>query len=181
MKRADRQRRRLLLTGLAGVAGVAAPAQAAQGRELRFSSLSQALEELERMPEATALDKAGTWSWAQTLQHCAQSIEYSMVGYPQYKSPLFQRTLGAFAFKVFALRGHMSHNLREPIPGAPPYRATTSTRTALRRLRSAIEAFHDTRGELHPHFAYGVLSKAEYEQAHAMHLADHFAEFVARR
>ncbi len=173
-------RRRLLLAAVASAGLLGAPARAA-GRELRFASLKEALEELERMPEATALDRAGTWSWAQTLEHCAQSIEYSMVGYPRSHSPLFQRSLGAMAFKVFSLRGHMAHNLREPIPGAPSYRATTSTRTAFKRLRTAIGAFHAWSSALHPHFAYGMLSKAEYEQAHAMHLANHFAEFVARR
>ncbi len=160
-------------------AGATAPALASE-RELRFASLRQALEELERMPEATALNKTDTWSWAQTLEHCAQSIEYSMVGYPKNKSPLFQHTLGAIAFKVFALRGHMSHNLREAIPGAPAYRATTGTRTALARLRHSINAFHEFNGPLRPHFAYGALNKAEYEQAHAMHLANHFAGFKAR-
>ena len=44
-------------------------------------------------------------------------------------------------------------------------------------LHEAIEAFHRHTGELQPHFAYGRLSKAEYELAHAMHLANHLAAF----
>jgi len=180
VKRADQQRRRLMLAALASsMASVTGPAHTA-GRELRFASLGQALDELDSMAEAAARDTAATWSWAETLEHCAQSIEYSIVGYPQTKSPLFQRSLGAIAFRVFAMRGYMSHNLREPIPGAPSYRASTSTRTAVVRLRAAIRGFQTCEDALFPHFAYGVLSKVEYEQAHLMHLAEHFAEFVAK-
>ena len=32
-------------------------------------------------------------------------------------------------------------------------------------------------GPLRPHFAYGKLSKPEFERAHAMHLANHFSAF----
>lgn len=61
---------------------------------------------------------AARWSWSQTLEHCAQSIEYSLQGYPQLYSPLFQHTAGAAAFAVFRARGYMQHDINEPIPSA---------------------------------------------------------------
>lgn len=115
--------------------------------------------------------------WPATLTHCAQSIQFALSGYPQAKSELFQRTVGRAAYQVFAWRGQMSHDLSEPIPGAPALRPQADPQAALAELHQAIEAFHRHTGELQPHFAYGRLSKAEYELAHAMHLANHLAAF----
>lgn len=146
-------------------------------RGLRFASLAEAGVELTRLAQAPALDSKAAWNWAQTLNHCAQSIEFSMQGYPQAKSRFFQLTAGAAAFQVFAWRGRMTHDLTEPIPGAPALDAQAGADTALARLQQAVAAFRAWSGPLQPHFAYGELSHAEYEQAHAMHLADHFSLF----
>ena len=146
-------------------------------RQLVFGSLDQALRELDRLTQAPTLKSATAWTLPQTLVHCAQSIEYSITGFPQSKSPLFQSTAGSLAFKAFSWRGRMRHDLAEPIPGAPALAADIAAATALARLRQAIVDFHQTSQPLRPHFAYGDLSKAEYEQAHAMHLANHFSAF----
>lgn len=144
-------------------------------RQLVFKTLDEALLEMDRLATAPALKIATAWTLAQTLDHCAQSIEYSLAGFPESKSALFQNTAGALALKVFAWRGRMSHSLTEPIPGAPALDGNITTATA--RLRQAVQNFHHHTTALRPHFAYGDLSKAEYEQAHAMHLANHFSAF----
>ena len=41
----------------------------------------------------------------------------------------------------------------------------------------AAQDFAAHTGPLQPHFAYGALDKAQYEQAHAMHLANHLSAF----
>ncbi len=51
--------------------------------------------------------------------------------------------------------------------------------SALIRLDNAIALFQQSAPDLQPHFAYGNLSKAQYEQAHAMHLANHFSAIDA--
>ena len=146
-------------------------------RRLVFASLAQALSELDRLARARPLAPAPQWTWAQTLVHCAQSIEYSMSGFPQAKSLAFQRTVGAAAFTVFSWRGRMTHDLGEPIPGAPPLDAGAEVAAAVARLKRSVLAFAHWQQALRPHFAYGDLSKAEYEKAHAMHLANHFSAF----
>lgn len=150
---------------------------AAMDRQLVFGSLADALRELERLANASQLKRDAVWTWPQTLVHCAQSIEYSLTGFPQAKPPLFQRTVGNAAFGVFSWRGHMSHDLAEPIPGAPALDVGSDTAAAVIRLQSAIRDFLAARQPLQPHFAYGELTRAEYERAHAMHLADHFSAF----
>ena len=178
--------RRAFLRVGAGLAAVGAVAgggyllyRPANDRQLVFATVADAMREVERLASAAVgpLAPATAWNWSQTLVHCAQSIEYSLQGFPAPKSALFQNTLGAAAFNLFALRGRMSHNLAEPIPGAPPLDAAAEAQAALARLRKAAQDFAAHTGPLQPHFAYGALDKAQYEQAHAMHLANHLSAF----
>ena len=174
----------IVSAGVGAAAVVAAGFTACQGRsasdrQLRFASLATAREELDRLAHAPTLISSTAWSWAQTLAHCAQSIEYSMSGFPQMKPALFQRSVGSAALSVFSWRGRMTHDLAEPIPGAPPLDARAAPGQALERLRASMLAFRQWPGGLRPHFAYGQLAKAEYELAHAMHLANHLSAYRA--
>lgn len=178
-----RQRRRLIQTASLlplGLAVSSCGGRADAGsidRKLQFVSLAQAIEEVERLSKAKTLRSAASWNWAQTLEHCAQSIEFSMAGFPTAKSEWFQRTVGAAAFSVFAWRGRMSHDLAEPIPGAPALSAGDDVTRALVRLRASIRNFEQWQASLKPHFAYGPLDKKQYDLAHAMHLANHLSGF----
>lgn len=186
MQPESNQSRRSFITSTAAVAtaAVALGTSGCQGgsndRQLKFTSLAAAEEELARLAHAEKLVSRTTWNWAQTLVHCAQSIEYSMTGYPRTNSELFQRTVGSPAFEVFSWRGRMAHDLAEPIPGAPVLDVNVEPARALERLRGAVLGFRQWAGLLKPHFAYGALSKKEYELAHAMHLANHLSGFHAK-
>jgi hypothetical protein len=174
----------VLATGLLGPAALAACAPARTvHRPLRFATLAEALADIDALARAKAVQADATWGLAATLQHCAQSIEYAMTGFPQPKPRAFQATVGAAAYAYFAWRGQMAHDLAEPIPGAPPLAASTDPAadlaTALARVRSAIAAFGQWSQALQPHFAYGALDKPAYERAHAMHLANHLQHFQA--
>jgi Protein of unknown function (DUF1569) len=177
-------RRRRVAAGIVALPTAAALAglSACQGatatdRALSFTSLAAAEVELARLSAAATLRSAAVWTWAQTLAHCAQSIEYSMLGFPESKSALFQNTVGAAALGVFGWRGRMSHDRTEPIPGAPALDSALAPAAALARLQSAVAAFRQWSGPLRPHFAYGALDQPAYERAHAMHLADHLSQF----
>lgn len=148
-----------------------------QLRDLRVSQLPAALQEMTRLGQAPSLQSVTAWSWAKTLVHLAQSIEYSMTGYPTQNSALFQSTVGKAAFEAFAWRGAMRHDLTEPIPGSPAIDNAAPLAPAAARLLTACQQFMQWDKALQPHFAYGALTHAEYEQAHAMHLANHFAAF----
>jgi hypothetical protein len=160
---------------LAGCSGPAAP-----DRQLVFPALADALRELDRLKDAVALDAGANWTWSKTLLHLAQSIDYSMSGYPEQKSALFQHTAGAAAFTFFSSRGRMSHNLIEAIPGGATLDANAHAQVAVATLRKAVATFLGYDGALQPHFAYGELTKPEYERAHAMHIANHLSVFDAR-
>jgi Protein of unknown function (DUF1569) len=183
----DLSRRRALLSSsarvglLLGAGGLAAcQASGMSDRALKFASLAEAEVELQRLAAARERISQTALNWSQTLVHCAQSIELSMSGFPVPKSALFQRTVGAAAITVFSWRGRMSHDLAEPIPGAQPLDAALAPERALARLQAAVRAFGQWGGPLQPHFAYGALDKPRYEQAHAMHLANHLSAFEGR-
>lgn len=161
-------RRRLLLAVPAAGLLTACEASAVA----TFPTLQSAADAVERA--LTAHRSRGAWSLAQVLDHAAQSVEYSMRGYPQLQGAAFRSTLGAAAFAVFDSRGAMRHALDEPIPGAPPL--GTDLPSAGRRLLQALRDFERFDGPLQPHFAYGALDKAPYTRAHLMHLADHWRE-----
>jgi hypothetical protein len=172
-------RRLVLLAG--GAAGCAAltgcSGSDGNDRQLMFATLADALRELDRLTMPVPFNPAATWTWSKTLLHCAQSIDYSMSGYPESKAALFQHTAGAAAFGYFKSRGRMSHNLLEAIPGAAKLDANAATALAVGTLRKSIATFTEHTGKLFPHFAYGELNKAEYEKAHAMHIANHLSVF----
>jgi hypothetical protein len=178
----NHQRRQLLLSaaplGLLSMGATGCQqGPTAMDRQLSFKTLHEAMAELTRLAQAPRLTPHTPWNWGQTLHHLAQSIEYSIAGFPEPKSALFQRTVGSAAFNVFAWRGRMSHPLDDPIPGAPSLGAGDDAAAALARLQAAMQTFAQHTGPLMPHFAYGALDKADYEQAHAMHLANHFSAF----
>lgn len=170
-------RRRTFLKG-AAVAGVtmvgagywALPA----GPQPAIVTLDGARQVLDELHGKTLLSIHG-WSPSEVFNHCAQSIEYSMDGYPELKPAWFRHSIGPTAFAVFSTRGAMRHPLHEAIPGAAMLTEPATTALALQRLQAAFERFASHRGELRPHFAYGVLDHGEYAQAHVLHLYDHLS------
>ncbi|MGL4318985.1 MAG: DUF1569 domain-containing protein [Pseudomonas sp.] len=115
------------------------------------------------------------WSPSEVFNHCAQSIDYSMDGYPELKPAWFRHSVGPLAFSVFSARGAMRHPLNEVIPGAGPLLEPASTAAALARLQAAFSRFAAYQGELQPHFAYGALDHGQYAQAHVLHLYNHLS------
>jgi hypothetical protein len=136
-------------------------------------SLDDALRWLDQVDQAGSVRSNTDWKMLAVFEHLAQSIEMSLDGFPQPKSALFQQTAGTLAFSFFKWRGHMSHGLTEPIPGAPALTQQDAWKPGALRLRAAIARFQAHTGPLQPHFAYGALSRADYGLAHTFHIANH--------
>ncbi|WP_127996884.1 DUF1569 domain-containing protein [Piscinibacter defluvii] len=182
--RRDGPTRRHVLVRTIGAAAIAAPplllgaCSPAPVRGPGFGSLPTALATLQalkdRPPRTT-----GAWDLAQVLHHAAQSVEYSMQGYPQPRPAWFRASVGPLAFALFSARGRMSHALDEPIPGAPANARGLPLAAAVDRVVAALTSFEAHTGALAPHFAYGALGKDDYRRAHLMHLANHWDELQA--
>lgn len=166
------------------LASLSLPAMAAQGStnparglnpvaldNLTITKVNQFLRDL----PLHALVTSGEWNLSQIFNHAAQSIEFSIMGYPQNKPELFRSTVGPAAFKAFSLWGKMTHGLAEAIPGAPEL-VMTDADSARERLITALTDFDQFKGQLKPHFAYGELTKDEYVLAHVLHLNNHLEE-----
>jgi len=177
------KRRTFLRAAGAGAAGVAVAAAAGAWwlagptpPVATFASFDEARRWIARVVNEGARETAG-WPVAQVFEHAAQSIEYSLHGYPASKPAWFQASAGSLAFATFNRRGRMHHDLAEPIPGAPELQAVDLAQAA-QRLEIALGDFERHTGALAPHFAYGELDKPQYARAHLMHLADH-AQLIA--
>ncbi|MFY9514315.1 MAG: DUF1569 domain-containing protein, partial [Rubrivivax sp.] len=116
------RRRSLVLLAAAPATLVACGASTA----MQFNDIASAVRAVQALVPAgrTHADDNAGWTLPQVLNHLAQSIEYSISGFPALKPAWFQATLGRTAFAVFDARGRMSHSLRAPIPGAPALVAT---------------------------------------------------------
>jgi len=165
-----RQFLRYALVGMAS-AGVGGIFWATRRIDTRTLTVDEALATLDRM-RGEELVSATDWSPSHVLGHCAQSVEYSMKGFPEMKSATFRSSVGAAVFGVFRAQGWMRHGLTEAIPGVPDVEPL-ATPLALARLRQAYLDFAAFKGPLAPHFAYGDLTHADYTIAHVMHLNNH--------
>ena len=146
-------------------------------QKIVLSSLKEALSFLEKI-ENRDLSVGGDWDINQIFHHCSQSIEYSMSGYPINKNILFRKTIGKIVLSKFLSQGYMSHNLNDPIPGAPNLPEKTQSFTdGLSRLKEAIKTFQTYDKKTAPHFVYDEVSHEEYDRIHAMHLANHLSAF----
>jgi hypothetical protein len=172
----DRRRALKTTTVLLAVA----PLAACTGQLTTFKTWKQAQEAVLELLFTPKVVQGNPWNLSQVMQHLAQSVEYSMRGFPALKGAWFRSSVGSAAFAVFNARGAMSHTLDEPIPGAPALDASQALRTSAQRLLDAMDAFAEFNGTLSPHFAYGELTKPQYERAHLMHLANHWTQFHAK-
>jgi hypothetical protein len=163
------------LLGL-GTGGVAFAAWLAFGPDAAIKGVAD-WDQLRASIESSSIAATpeGHWSLPKTLIHVAQSIEFSIDGFPEQRSPWFQHTAGATAFALFSRLGRMSHDLTAPIPGASAIAENEPLAAAKLRLEQAIARFESHQGELQAHFAYGKLGRDDYRRAHLMHAANHLS------
>lgn len=140
---------------------------------LTLAQLAERLHEDPARPERDLLAPGGPWNLSQTLQHCAQTVRYSVTGYPRLKPALFRATAGALAKRVFLRRGAMKHSLAAEIAGAPPLDPNLPVTEAAADLADAVALFTGHTGEHAPHPAYGRCTHEQFARLHAMHLAEH--------
>jgi len=117
------------------------------------------------------------WTLARAIAHCAQSIEYSLTGYPRLRSGLFRATIGPVVKRKFLRARRMTHDVLAPVAGAPDIAETITLADACDRAIAALARFDTHAGPFAPHLAYGTCSKAEYAQLHELHFDDHLRSF----
>lgn len=152
---------------------MSSPAPAGPASLAGLTALIERLPEDLTRPEQDVLAPGSPWNLSQTLQHCAQTVRYSVTGYPRLKPALFRATAGALAKRVFLRRGAMRHPLGAEIDGAPPLDRDLPVARAVAQLTEAVAVFTAHTGEHTLHPAYGRCTHDEFARLHAMHLAEH--------
>ena len=174
-------KRRRLLLGATAAATLGAPALWLAGPHPPVATFPDTASVHAWLDALLAHPHRSTTAWPlpQVLEHAAQSIDYSLDGYPSLRAPWFRASVGPLAFATFARRGAMSHDTVEAIPGAPAL-AGEDLDAAVARLAAALDRFEQAPPgqRFAPHFAYGELDRDDYRCAHLMHLADHAREVV---
>jgi Protein of unknown function (DUF1569) len=127
----------------------------------------------ENRPESEVLASGSAWNLSQTIQHCAQTVGYSVTGYPRLKPALFRATVGALVKRLFLMRGAMKHSLGAEIDGAPPLDPDLPVTEAVASLVEAVALFTAHTGTPAHHPVYGRCTHTQFGRLHAMHLADH--------
>lgn len=165
-------RRKFLLAGAAiTTAGVAGLSLAGS----RFVADLNALQTELKQMSGKSLHSSGSWNVSQIFQHLTQSVRGSYQGYPQQRSWWFQHSIGPLALQGFKAAGAMRHPLDEVIPGMPDLDAALDPQVALAALLHALDEF-TAASTLAPHFAYGVLSHADFQAAHQLHIRQHLTQ-----
>lgn len=170
-------RRKFLARSALAVIAVSAAAIAWRRVQLPQHSLAALIDQLQ-MLRTQPLRSSGAWSPYRMFTHLAQSVAYSMDGYPRMRPEWFRASVGSAAFFAFETAGAMRHGLDEPIPGAPDIAVEGDPASAIDGLVHALQRFDAHAGLLRPHFAYGALDKGRYAAAHSMHVQDHLREIV---
>lgn len=145
---------------------------------LKFRSLAEAEDTLENLRQAPKIETFDQWNLLETLDHCATSLECTLRGYPEMKPEWFRTVVGPMAKHVFLMRGQMSHNTLDPIPGQENLPHSADQQTAFDRLFRAIADFRNWQFQVAEHFAYGKLDRAEAEKLQAFHIADHLSKMA---
>ncbi|TFC59948.1 DUF1569 domain-containing protein [Cryobacterium sp. TMB1-7] len=122
---------------------------------------------------AALLSPRGTYSFSETAQHAAQSIGYSMTGYPHLAPVSLRVTVGRAVKHLFLRRGAMRHNLSAPVSGAPELDPAMPDLAAVAVLRTAVNALVAFTGDLQPHPTYGRCTKAQVANLQTQHLREH--------
>ncbi len=126
------------------------------------------------------LYQGNNWSLYKIIEHCTQTIEYSMIGYPKQKNIIIQYTVGKVAISHFLKKGKMSHDLKAPVPGAPSIQEDGNVSKAIEHLNHTIDSFNAFDKMLKPHLLFGKLTKNQYDKYFILHIKDHFSELEVR-
>ena len=147
-----------------------------QHRELRFSSVSDCLQELDRIEaahDAGALSTTGNWSAGENLSHLAAWIEFGYDGYPMKPMPFFVRWMLKRGLKKMFSAGQMIQGIKIPGVKAGTYgQEQMETKAAIERFRNAL-ARMQSEPTIHHSPAFGKLSDEERIKLNLLHAQLH--------
>ncbi len=158
-------------------------------RKLRFESMADLEEEIERLATAD-VECLGNWSLGQIATHLARVMLTAVDG-AGFRPPLISR-LFVFFFKPVVRRwlletgmpAGLSHKGIKGLGEVPKAKAmvadsSVTTEEGLAELRTAIERYKSA-DKLHPHLAFGNISREDWDRFHFRHAELHLSFMVPK-
>lgn len=147
-----------------------------QHRELRFTSIADCSQELDRIEaahDAGTLKTTGSWTAGENLSHLAAWIEYGYDGYPIKPPPFFVRWILKRGLKRMFAAGKMSSGVKIPgVEGGTVGQEQMETKAALERFRNAL-ARMQSEPTIHHSPAFGKLSDEDRIKLNLLHAQLH--------
>ena len=139
-------------------------------RNLRFSNLEDVEKELKKL-ENSKVEASSFLNYYQILNHCADHIYFSMMGFPGRNWPFFiRKTYGKYKLSQIMEEGYIQPD--SPLPYAPKENEDGNEDIAMDKLKKAIVDFRDYEGSLSAHPFYDLLTKELWEKFHSMYIAN---------
>ncbi len=139
-------------------------------RNLRFGNLEDVEKELKKL-ENSQVEASGFLTYYQILNHSADHIYFSMMGFPGRNWPFFVRkTYGKYKLSQIMEEGYIQPD--SPLPYAPKDSENGNEASAMDKLKNAIVDFSSYEGSLCVHPFYDTLTKELWEKLHSMYIAN---------
>ena len=140
-------------------------------RPLQFATLAEVMPDVDRLLQGHRT--VGRWSLAQICNHLAQTLIYSIEGFPDRAPWLLRRTFGAFAKRHVLATGVIREGGKLPERYLP--RPGLDDRAEAEALRGALHLYSAHPGPLADHPLFGPLDRAEWTRIHCVHSAHHLS------
>ncbi|MCA9151503.1 MAG: DUF1569 domain-containing protein [Planctomycetales bacterium] len=148
-------------------------------RELRLATLSECVDEVQRLHER-GYDRAGQWDLAKVCNHLDKACRMTVDG-TSFSLPFFVPYLMRFLFLKKVLRGDpMSVKAKAP-PTMEPVE-TIGEPEAIERFRDAVRLLEDPDTkyvDFHP--VFGRLDREQWKKVQAWHCAHHLSFLLPRQ
>jgi len=161
-------------------------ANAVPRRDLKFSDLSQVLEEVDRLA-AGGYQQAGNWNLAQTCQHLTDWIRFPVEGFPVQPLPMrmilaiLKITIAKSQFKRMLASDTMKAG--QPTMPATVYPAASAQseqemRQAVELFKSKVRQFIENQEPIHPSPLFGAMDKSTADHLQRIHCAHHLSYLI---
>ena len=140
-------------------------------RHLTFASLAEVMPEVDRLLKGHRT--VGQWSLGQICNHLSSSIVRSVDGFPFQAPWIFRKTIGPLMLGRFLKQRKFPTGIKIPEDHRP--RSGLDDRAEAEALRAAISLFGSHSGPYAESPIAGSMTRATWEQFHAIHCAHHLS------
>jgi len=142
-----------------------------QRRSLEFADYDQLLEEVRRLSSAPTR-QLGNWTLGQICEHVSKAMDMAIDGAP-FKAPFFIRWVGPY-FKKRVMAQPMTPGFQLPKIARPLLPTNVEDAAGVAMVERSVARLRGT-SQRQPHFAFGPMTREEWDHLHLKHAAMHLS------